>query len=65
MDPASVGGLAMGVASLALDVFDRSVKREFFQRQSREDSLTSAQFSDSSRRWLICPENVNGVDFSL
>ena len=28
MDPASAAGLAIGVASLAFEVFDRSVKRE-------------------------------------
>lgn len=29
MDPATAGSLAIGVVSLAFDVFDNSVKREF------------------------------------
>ena len=29
MDPAGAAGLALGVVTLAFDVFDRSVRREF------------------------------------
>lgn len=34
MDPASAGGLGVGVASLAFDAFDRSVKGQYFARRT-------------------------------
>ena len=39
MDPISVSGLTLWVASLALDVFDRSIKREF--RQSTTTTMVN------------------------
>jgi hypothetical protein len=61
MDPATAGGLAVGVASLLFDVFDNCVKCKRTQWHLRHETKFN-QVLGFCPSWWICQETASIAD---